>query len=1032
MRHRPFLSAMAYLVVLITAPGALAAQSQATTGIIRGVVVDPDGAPISGATVVLTELQTNFTRSVTTGSDGAFAAPLLPIGTYDVTARAVGLQEATRRGLALRVGQSIDVTLRLGAAVALEALVVEAIEPVVDPSRSESATRLPEAATEGLPNNGRNFLDLTTLTPHVAIVQGPDGDELTVSGQRGIHNNISVDGADFNNPFFGEQRGGQRPPFTFNLDAVEEIVVIANGANAEFGRSSGGFVNVITKSGTNEFHGSVHYFGKYDPLAETAQHVCAGPGGICAAAGQTITRDPEFGQHQFGLTLGGPLVRDKAFFFIAYDQQVLNDTRQQDPTRIDARLRAWMDTAFGGALANDYGQIERTDNARAFMAKFDLRLSDRHNASLKYNYTWSQQENGTFDVDTWGRSANGLEKDFSHAVNGMLSSVLSSRLTNEFRFQLSREDRPRPYIGPTIPGVSSPPGVEENGGPAERPFPDIAMDFANGYRLGMPFFLPIAYYDSRIQLLDNVSLAVGRHLFKAGVEWNRVESVQTFIGFANGRFIFNSVDGFLNYVANGSGYRECSDGSTSLDGTCPPGTSVTGPVLLYLQQAGVGDNTVAEAGTQDIPQHELAAFIQDSWKPHPNLTLNYGLRWEASIQPDVRTPPDEVFFAPFIGQTQGGQEFPSDGTIPSDYDNFQPRFGFAWDVQGDNTTVIRGTAGVYYARIPGLNLASTRSTNGSLGQTLAGGAFVFNFPTPAIDSLLPQPTGPAIFPTVYVFDKDFENPRTISATIGLEQEVAEGTAASLTYTHARTDGLTRFVDRNGAEFGSPWSCCLEPDFDGDGVGDNGIFQLWTVESTAKSRYHGVTFGLRRMIDPVQFQINYTLSWDKSDDDNERDPFTLRYYDATQLEREFNWSDRDQRHRLNAWALIRLPADIFINNRVSAYSAQPVTLKCSGPNAGQRASSLRDDPDRVCPDGSILKRNTGRKDNAFFSWDLRLSRMFRIGATGGLELIAEVFNVTNSDNFLDPAFATLLFNFDGTVQSGLGAPRQVQVGARYVF
>src|SRR5207244_6240336 len=128
-------------------------------------------------------------------------------------------------------------------------------------SQVPTADRLPAEAVTNLPNNGRNFLNLTLLTPNVAIVQGPDGDELTVAGQRGIHNNVSVDGADFNNPFFGEQRGGQRPPFTFNLDAVQEVVVTAGGATAEFGRSGSGFVNVITKSGTNEVKGTVHYFG---------------------------------------------------------------------------------------------------------------------------------------------------------------------------------------------------------------------------------------------------------------------------------------------------------------------------------------------------------------------------------------------------------------------------------------------------------------------------------------------------------------------------------------------------------------------------------------------------------------------------------------------------------------------------------------------------------------------------------------------------------------------------------------------------
>src|SRR6266567_628967 len=424
------------LVLALALPIAAAAQSQATTGLIRGVVSDPAGAPVVGATVTLRETQTGFQRQVTTNDRGVFVASLLPLGTYDVGARAVGFGEVKRTGVPLRVGETVDLALKV-AAVELQAVVVEATQPLVDASKVETSTRLPNQAVTGLPNNGRNYLNLTLLTPNVAIVQGPDGDELTVAGQRGIHNNVAVDGADFNNPFFGEQRGGQRPAFTFNLDAVQEIVVTAGGANAEFGRSSGGFVNVVTKSGTNQLRGTAHYFGKFDALSGTPAH-----------AGNSFT--PDFQQNQFGFTLGGPLKRDRAFFFVAYDQQIYDEVKQKvrpGGTAFDS-LKAWMATAYGGALLGDFGSISRTNDARALLAKFDFRLSERHNLSLKYNYTWSQQKNGTFDVDTWARSANALERDHSNAVNGSLVSYLSSNTSNELRFQYSREDRPRPYDGP--------------------------------------------------------------------------------------------------------------------------------------------------------------------------------------------------------------------------------------------------------------------------------------------------------------------------------------------------------------------------------------------------------------------------------------------------------------------------------------------------------------------------------------------------------------------------------------------------------
>src|SRR5204863_4852463 len=181
-------------------------------------------------------------------------------------------------------------------------------------------------------------------------------------------------------------------------------------------------------------------------------------------------------------------------------------TKPTYPHRIDPSLRAWMDTAYGRALQNDYGPIVRTNDARALMAKFDFHLSAKHTASLKYNYTWSEQANGTFDVDSWARSANGLERDHSNAVNGSLVSYLSSNASNEFRFQYSREDRPRPYDGARSAAL----GANRADPPAARPFPDVAMDFANHFRFGMPLFVPIDYYDTRAQVLDNVSLAKGR------------------------------------------------------------------------------------------------------------------------------------------------------------------------------------------------------------------------------------------------------------------------------------------------------------------------------------------------------------------------------------------------------------------------------------------------------------------------------------------------------------------------------------------
>ncbi|MEZ5313695.1 MAG: hypothetical protein R2862_08625 [Thermoanaerobaculia bacterium] len=221
--------------------------------------------------------------------------------------------------------------------------------------------------------------------------------------------------------------------------------------------------------------------------------------------------------------------------------------------------------------------------------------------------------------------------------------------------------------------------------------------------------------------------------------------------------------------------------------------------------------------------------------------------------------------------------------------------------------------------------------------------------------------------------------------------------------YARTNHITRFINRNAPEFGSPWSSGLPPG------GVNGISTLTSVESTAKSRYWGVTVGAnKRMSDNWMLQAYYTYSEDKSDDDNERDPFTFRYVDPTQLDREYNYSDRDQRHRLNALALFRLPWDIDLNLRYSYRSAQPKSVD-----------------NRIAADGSIILRNTLRKDNEFNSLDLRVSKMFDLGAVS-LEPIVEVFNVFDSANFLRRRRRTSPSTSTATVRSGAGDPRQIQL------
>ena len=993
MTFRIGIRLLAVAMVLVISAPYVHAQSQATTGVIEGRVLDESGAVVRGATVVLTNVGTNFQKNLVTDENGKFRGLLMPLGDYRISVGLQGFTTQIQEGIELDLGRTVTLVFELARSAFEDEIVVEAVTPLVETSRVDNAVSLNEEALFGLPNNGRNWVKFMNLTPGVGVVQGPDGEEITVNGQKGIQNNVMVDGADFNNPFFGEQRGGQRPAFTFNVDSIQEMVVVADGAPAEFGRASAGFVNVVTKSGTNVLHGTVHLYYQDDNLKTEAER-------------RDGSREPKFPSErtQFGFTLGGPLQKDKLFFFVAGDIQRGDSTKQNDPDRIEQRV---VDTLAALGSPNENGPITRTDDHEAALVKLDWNASTNHLATFRYTLTNSEQENGTFDVDSWGISANAVEKDSSWSLGGSLVSLFGANKLNEVRVQYAFEDRPRPYAGATFSGT-------------DRPLPDIAFDFGRGYRFGMPFFIPVIYDDTRVQLLDTFTWLTGDHTVKAGVEYNRTEAFQTFIGFANALYKFGSTDGFINFVENPN-YVECSDGSSSGSGTCPEGTSPTGPVLLFLQQAGVGDISVEEAGTQTLDTDEYAVFIQDLWQPTPNLTLSFGLRWEGQDNPSVITPPSEVFFADFIGQTVNGQEFPSDGDIPDDMDMWQPRLGVSWDPQGNGKTVVRANAGRYNARVPGLYLASTRSTNGSRGQTIFRASEVpFLGLPPPIDELLDvSDVGVPFLPNVYVFDKNYQNPDTDAFAFAVEHEVSSGLAALLKYNYAKTKHLIRMYNSNDPLLGGNWFTGLGED------GSNGVNELWTVQSSAKSKYWGITAGLKGRIGArIHLNAYYTYSEDKSDDDNERDPFLFRYARITELDKEWSYSDRDQRHRVNAWMLWNAPLGFNLNLTYAYRSAQPLSITETGAPAAAPA-------DRINADGTVTQRNLGKKDNQFSALDVRLSKIFNLGSLD-LELIAEAFNLFNAANFRTPQVTNLVFNFDGTIRSGVGDPRQFQLGVRVIW
>ncbi len=1004
------------VLFILAATGAALGQSQITTGVIDGQATDATGAALPGVTIEARNLDTNFTRTSVTASDGRFLLPQLPPGRYKVTFALSGFASLVQESVELTVGQ----TLTLGAVMKVSGVAetVTVRQPAVEVTRTAAASTLNQAAVESTPILGRKFEDLLTLTPGVSIVQGADGDEITFAGQRGIFNNISLDGGDYNNGFFGEQAGGQRAAIDITLEAVREFQVIATGAPAEFGRTAGGVVNVITKSGTNQPHGSLFHFQRLEALTGELSD------------GSSLEN---FHREQFGGTLGGPLRKDKAFFFLAVEGITGNFERPnlsrqvgdvacpvQAPTvpANEALINQNADCqrlALLNLFASRFGQQEGTPlshpvDTTAVLGKVDASLNPSNNLSASWNFNHSRKENETFDVATYGASANGIEGDPARINVGNVNwfTTLSSTLLNEAHFTYSRESRPRTAAASNVAA-------------------DTGIGFAPSFRFGNPFFIQpnVDELIWRTQIKDNVTMVKGTHTLKMGGEWMHTLNDQVFRGFFTGRYLFDSVTGFLRYSspASGGGFGPaaigCSDGSyVTSPAPCPGGGTTGGPLLLYLQGAGRSGPATDAAGASNITNDELSLFVQDKWQPRPNLTVNYGLRWDAQLMPETADPRTTAF-----GAFLNDPAFPSDGTIPDQWNMWQPRAGVAWDVTGEGRSVVRASAGVYFARQNMLSQVGTVTTNGLQQQTifLNTGIISSGVPGPvwpAVVSPSPLPDGEfPLFSGIRVFDRDYRNPRVYSFNAAYEQEMIADLSGYVDVTWNEARNLTRFLNYNR----SGPSCCDQ----GPGTGNVYVYsgtpwgpqlgEVMVTNSRGSSQYRGLTLGLRKRLgDAYQVEANYVLAKDEDDDSNERDPFTDRSFNFFDLTQDRGPADRDIRHKFNAFGAFSLPSRVQLSARAQYRGPQPIT------------------PSPRILNGVDRGRNSARKDNTFFSFDWRVARPFRLAGRYELTPVFEVFNTFNNANNINPLSTPALFNFDGFLRSGVGDPRQAQLAVKLTF
>ncbi len=988
-------------VILFTA---LAMGQTIEKGEISGTVFDPSGAVVPSANVKIIQVATGAERLVTTGPDGRYVAGILPVGEYRIELTAGGFGTTIVRGVQLAVGQHLVQNVTVKIARAGETVSVTAEQTTVDRSDPLENNVVGQRYIENLPINGRDFRDFVNLSPTADTSPGLRS-PVRLGGQQGEYTELIVDGVDNRNSFFGEWFGSlETKNFTVPQDAVQEFQVRSAGFSAEFGHSTGGLINVVTKSGTNDWHGTAHWFFQNSNLVKDTS-VPALPGVVIPPGFHT--------RHQFGGTVGGAIVKDKVFFFIAVDRQkkagslgaiFSNQTGCPAATCVNGVAVPELGIANLAALQ---GNSPQRQDLLTPLIKLDYKITHNTTATSRFNYSRNETDNftgGASQIFVVGQVASQFENFVNEgpAVSQTVTTVINPRTVNEVRFAYSKERRDRMNRGP---------------GPE--------TDIAGVGGFGQRFFLPISSNHKRYQVIDNLSHTIGKHDIKVGVDLNANATGQIFIGDAAGVYSFASLTDFKNRIPSS-----------------------------FTQLFGINGFGAIESGT--LPyfwQKELAFYLQDNWRIRPRLTLNLGLRWDGvwNPQPKFELPGDLVALGrPHIsGNTLTQKVGPVPQSIPNDFNNVGPRVGLIWDVTGNSKTIVRGGMGIYYAALPTIFMANTLAGHGARGSVLTipqcpgqPGQPCFNGTTATIGAttltypnILPSQIGPgsplAPFipsPNIDYADPDLQSARVLNIQVGVEHEIARGFSVSATYSHNRSENLRT----GGFSLTLPFDRTIDPagvTFDqfGRSVGPGGqlafaiprlpqsinpvngqpvISGASAITSYGKGRYHALILQAKKAFNSkFQFGVNYTFS--KNDDnttsDRDTDAFLAPSDPFNFLKLDYGRSQLDIRHQFTSYATVVLPLKIEFGTFISARSGRAFPAYggfCPGPGSGYQDGFQCVDffisAVRPVANGKLLPRYPFRNSN-FAQWDVRLGREFQIYERLRLRVTAEAFNLTNRNN-----------------------------------
>jgi outer membrane receptor protein involved in Fe transport len=958
-------------------------QSQATTGNIEGRVLDPNGAVVPGVNVTATNQQTGLEKTAIVDEDGNFRLIFLPPGTYRVVATGgQGFQPATLENVSVSVGGKTPLDITLGIGTASTTIDVSAEVPVVETTRTSISTTVNERDIENLPVSGRNYLDFATLTPGVIRDPTRQGD-LSVGGQKGTLNNLQVDGTDNNNTFFGQAFGrtGVRPPYQFSEESVKEFQVNQNGFSAEFGRAGGAVINVVTKSGTNQFHGGGFEYFRDESLNANAPNV-KGQQGVDFDLGRRLDRNKRPPQqiNQFGFRLGGPIVKNRAFFFGTYDGQ-----RQDLPNVVEPPNLGAQSAAIQNLLRPRLMPYQISRNQDVYLIKTDISINSANQLSVRFNRQNFTGVNNEFTgaLATEEHSGDSLAR--TTTFSGTLASTLTSNIVNEFRFQFARDAEP---------------------GTANSDLPETQIQTGNGFLLlGRNNFSPRETTIRRAQFIDNISYVRGQHNFKTGVDLNFDRILNFFPGFFSGQYTFNS---YADFASNANCAAVRTPAGQPLP-NCPSG----------FQQRFALPNT--SGATSNPNSSDYAVFLQDDWRVTPRLTLNLGVRYDYQnlAQPEIQNPDPVLLAAGFDTSRQ-----------PQDENNIAPRAGFAYDVRGNGKTVVRGGYGIFYGRTTAIMLGTAHTGNGrqTTGVTFSGAANIAAAGLTYPNVITTPPSAASGRPDIFLFADDYAQPYVQQGRIGVEHELMTNMSVSVTYLFFKGVHLSRTRDVNlfppvpVTATGFNGQTYTVERFPGTGANANAQFTSTTplrpfanynrinlFESTANSRYNGLAVQVqRRFSRNFQFLANYTYS--KANDDKPDQTAVVPgggddakiVQNQLNLRQDYGAADSDLRHRFVFSPVYEFGRFTRSDNRVlrallSGFGISSIIQLQSGFAYSQTVGA-----DLNRDGNSRNDRVPGTRRNEFYTpstyqFDARLTRTIPIRESMRLRLILEGFNIFNRAN-----------------------------------